>query len=76
MDPNTVTVREPERISVGEVLKLMSEGEPVAFVDSRNPKAWAEADTKLPEAIRVPADEVIKQLPRIPRDRLVVTYCT
>ena len=35
-----------------------------------------EADIKLPGAIRVPADEVEQHLRGIPRDRVVITYCT
>lgn len=54
----------------------MNRGEPFAFVDTRNPTAWAESDQKLPSAIRVPAEEVEQHLDEIPHDRAVVTYCT
>jgi rhodanese-related sulfurtransferase len=54
----------------------MDRGEPFTFVDTRNPQAWGEADTKLPGATRVPADEVEQHLDEIPRDRAVITYCT
>jgi rhodanese-related sulfurtransferase len=67
---------EPTRISAKEANERMERGERIFFVDSRNDKAWAEADTTLPEAIRVPADEVEKHFADIPRDRTVVTYCT
>ena len=65
-----------ERITVGDLQRLIERGENVFFVDTRNPKAWAEAETKLPQAIRVPADAVEEHFSDIPRDRLVVTYCT
>jgi rhodanese-related sulfurtransferase len=64
------------RVTVDEVKERMDRGEPFAFVDTRNPGAWDEADTKLPGAIRVPADEVEQHLTEIPRDRAVITYCT
>jgi rhodanese-related sulfurtransferase len=67
---------EPTRVIVDEVKQRMDRGEQFAFVDTRNPKAWGEAETKLPGAIRVPADEVEKHLDKIPRDRTVITYCT
>ncbi|HWP41599.1 MAG TPA: rhodanese-like domain-containing protein [Blastocatellia bacterium] len=67
---------EPARITVNEVSRKLNNGEPIVFVDSRNPNAWKEADTKLPGAIRVPADEVEKHIADIARDRMVVTYCT
>ena len=54
----------------------MERGENIFFADTHNPKAWAEAETKLPQAIRVPADAVEEHFADIPRDRLVVTYCT
>ena len=65
-----------QRITVDDVEKRMAHGENVFFVDTRNPTAWAEADTKLPQAIRVPANAVKEHFADIPRDRLVVTYCT
>ena len=64
------------KISVADLKRRMDQGQDVFFVDTRNPKAWGEADTKLPGAIRVPADQVEQHLADIPRDRLVVTYCT
>jgi rhodanese-related sulfurtransferase len=67
---------EATRVTADEVRERMERGEPFAFVDTRNPKAWAEADTKLPGAIRVPADEVEQHLREIPHDRAVITYCT
>jgi rhodanese-related sulfurtransferase len=67
---------EPTRVTVDEVRERMNRGEPFAFVDTRNPKAWGETDVKLPGAIRVPADEVERHLSEIPNDRAVVTYCT
>jgi len=64
------------RITVDEVKERMARGEQFAFVDSRNPTAWAEADKKLPNAIRVPAEELEQHLNEIPKDRTVITYCT
>ena len=67
---------EPTRVTVNEVSERMDRGEPFAFVDTRNPKAWGESDVKLPGAILVPADEVEQHLSEIPNDRVVITYCT
>ena len=39
------------------------------FVDSRNPKAWSEAKTKLPGALRVSVDEP-ENIGNVDRDRL------
>ena len=67
---------EATRVTVDEVKERMERREPFVFLDTRNPKAWDDADTKLPGAIRVPADEVEQHLTEIPHDRAVVTYCT
>ena len=67
---------EVTRVTPDEVKQRMDRGEPIAFLDARNPTAWAESGEKLPGAIRVPADEVGAHLSEIPRDRAVIAYCT
>jgi len=67
---------EATRVTVDELKERLDRGEIFTFVDTRNPKAWSEAETKLPGAIRVPGDEVEQHLDQIPRDRTVITYCT
>ena len=67
---------EATRVTVDEIRERMNRGEDFYFVDTRNPKAWGEAETKLPGAIRIPADSVEEHLADVPRDRAVITYCT
>lgn len=67
---------EVTRVTADEVKERMDRGEMFTFIDTRNPKAWGEANTKLPGAIRIPADEVEQHLDEIPHDRTVITYCT
>lgn len=67
---------EATRVTPDEIKERMDRGEQFSFVDTRNPQAWNDADTKLPGAVRVPADEVDQHLSEIPRDRAVITYCT
>jgi len=67
---------EATRVTVDELKERMDRGEQFAFVDTRNPIAWGEANNKLPGAIRVPADQVEEHLDEIPKDRTVITYCT
>ena len=76
MSTNVQNAPEPLRITAEEVLKRMNRGEDLYFVDTRNPVAWSDADTKLPGAVRVPADAVEQHLADMPRDRMIVTYCT
>ena len=67
---------EATRITVDEVKQRLDRGEQFTFVDTRNPKAWAEAESKLPNAIRVPAEELEQHLDEIPKDRTAIIYCT
>ena len=76
MSANVQDAPDTLRVSAQEVLRRISRGEDVYFVDTRNPVAWGEADTKLPAAVRVPADAVEAHLADMPRDRMIVTYCT
>lgn len=64
------------RITAEEMKRRMEAGEDFTIIDTRNPEAWAESDTVMPEAIRVSLDEVERNLPRIPKDRPIVAYCT
>jgi rhodanese-related sulfurtransferase len=52
----------------------MEKGEQFTFVDVRNPQAWADSDVMAPGAIRVRLDN--PDLPEIPGDKPIVTYCT
>jgi rhodanese-related sulfurtransferase len=64
------------RITVQELKRRMDAGEDFTVIDVRNPTAWAETDTVIPEALRVPLDKLEESLPRIPRNRPAVAYCT
>jgi rhodanese-related sulfurtransferase len=64
------------RIPVDEARRLLDDGQPVVFVDVRNPQAWAASDVKLPGAIRIALDELPARAGELPRRGPVVTYCT
>lgn len=67
---------ETTRVTIDEVKARMDRGEKFTFIDARNPKAWEEAETKVPDAVRVPDDEVEQHLTEISHERTVITYCT
>ena len=69
-------VENPSRLSVADVNALIERGDPVAYIDSRNPIAWGSSKVKLPGALRIPIDEVERHLPTLPRDRRLIVYCT
>lgn len=64
------------RVTLWEIKERLGRGEPLWFIDARSPRAWSEATEKLPNAIRVPPDEVPKHVAFLPRDRAIITYCT
>jgi sulfur-carrier protein adenylyltransferase/sulfurtransferase len=64
------------RITPDDLKRRMDAGEEFTVIDVRNPQAWAESDTMIPEAIRVPIDNYEAHLSEIPKSRSVVTYCT
>ena len=67
---------EATRVTPEQVIASLARHGPVVFIDSRNPKAWADSEVKLPAAIRVEADRVREHLSEIPRGRPIVVYCT
>jgi rhodanese-related sulfurtransferase len=67
---------EAPRITAEELKRRMDSGEDFTVIDVRNPQAWAQSDTMMPEAIRVPLDDFEHHLSQIPKNRPVATYCT
>ena len=66
----------PSPLSVAEVRDLIDRGQPIMFIDSRNPIAWGSSKVTLPGAVRIPIDDVEKHLQELPRDRRLIVYCT
>jgi rhodanese-related sulfurtransferase len=64
------------RITVQELKRRMEAGEDFTIIDVRKSEVWSESDTMVPEAIRVSLDKLEENLPRIPKTRAIVAYCT
>jgi predicted sulfurtransferase len=71
-----IVMAEGPKITAEELKRRMQAGEDFTVLDVRNPKAWAESDVKARGAIRVPLDSFEQLLPRIPKTKPIVTYCT
>jgi rhodanese-related sulfurtransferase len=67
---------EPAKLTPGEVNARMERGERFVFIDARPLREWKAADSKLPGAIHVPADEVNEHLREIPLGHPVISYCS
>jgi rhodanese-related sulfurtransferase len=66
----------PSPLTVADVNDLINRGEPITFIDSRNPIAWGSSKVRLPGALRIPIDEVERHLSALPRERRLIVYCT
>jgi rhodanese-related sulfurtransferase len=64
------------KVTPSEVIARMRSGERFVFIDARSATDWKAADSKLPGAIHVPAEEVTRHLAEIPQGHPVVSYCT
>lgn len=64
------------KISPEELNARVLAGEPVIFIDARNPKAWGESDRKIPGAVRIGADEIESRADAIERTATIIAYCT
>ncbi len=67
---------EPSRIRAVDLVDRIERGEKTVLIDTRNPNAWAESDQKLPGALRIPTNEIELHTHKLPRDQLIVTYCS
>ena len=67
---------EGPKITAEELKRRIRAGDDFTVLDVRNPQAWAESDVMARGAIRVPLDGFEQLLPRIPKSKPIVTYCT
>ena len=67
---------QPTPINPSQAKEMLDRGDHVVFIDARNPVAWKSSTVKLPGAIRIPVDEVEKNLSNVPRGSRTIAYCT
>lgn len=67
---------EIKRITAEEVKKRLDKGERILFIDTRNKHDWDESDVKIRGARRIHYSELEQHLKELPRDQLIVPYCT
>jgi rhodanese-related sulfurtransferase len=63
-------------VTPSQAKEMLERGDPVVFVDARNPVAWGSSEVKLPGAIRIPAEQVGAHLGHVPTGSTVLAYCT
>ena len=62
-----------KRITAQEAYELYKKGE-VLVVDTRSEPAFKESRIK--GAILIPAGEILAKIDELPRDKMIITYCT
>jgi hypothetical protein len=67
---------DPQRINPDEVKRRIDRGERIIFLDTRSDDAWAKADSQIPGSKRVLTEAVLSRRAELPKDGLIVTYCT
>ena len=67
---------EADRITVEELKAKIEKNEPVTIIDLRSESSYESSDKKIKGSVRMITDEIESRLKEIPRDTLVVTYCT
>jgi rhodanese-related sulfurtransferase len=65
-----------DKMSADEANARVLAGEPIVFIDARNPEAWNESDRKIPGAIRMTADRIDSGAREIQRTSTIIVYCT
>ena len=66
----------PIAVSAAHAKAMLDRGDPIVFVDARNPMAWEQSKQKLPGAVRIPVDDVAAHLKELPEQATAITYCT
>ena len=65
----------PKPIGPEEAWALAASGRRPVFLDTRNPKHWAQSDSQIPGSLRIWRAELEERIGEVPRGRPVVTYC-
>ncbi|MFO7765485.1 MAG: hypothetical protein R6V33_03540 [Pelovirga sp.] len=77
--PATAELTSPDQIPRINVIDLRSwqSSEPVVFVDTRTAGQWQQAVDKISGAQRITSQTELDEFKRtVPRDTVIVTYCT
>ncbi len=71
--PETVHTDGARRISIAEVRTMMEKNE-VFIVDVRNQASWDAGH--IPGAVLIPGSEILNHVNELPKDKLIVMYCS
>jgi len=65
-----------DRITVRQLKRMMDAKEEVVIVDNRNGSSYVGSTVKIKGAIHMTIDELEAKMKDLPKNKLIVTYCT
>lgn len=72
-DTSSIPIEAAPRITIDQLRERMNRGE-VVVVDVRPPEAYREQH--IAGAINLPSDQIAARAAELPKEKLIVTYCT
>jgi len=68
-------VTEELRISAADARRLVDAGEAI-MLDVVASGVWEALDEAVPGAVRIPPEQIGQRFGELPRDRVIIAYCT
>jgi hypothetical protein len=68
-----ITDADVVRVSVDELILMMTKKKPVLIIDVRGKGGYTE---KIKGAVQIPLDEIEARMKEIPRNKEIITYCS
>jgi len=65
-----------DRITIRQLKRMMDAKEEVVIIDNRSGGAYIGSTVKIKGAIHITIDELEAKMKDLPKNRLIVTYCT
>jgi hypothetical protein len=65
-----------DRITIHQLKRMMDANEEVVIIDNRAASAWVGSTVKIKGALHITVDELEKKMKELPKNKLIVTYCT
>ena len=65
-----------DRITIHQLKRRLDAKEEVVIIDTRKGSAYLGSTVKIKGAIHITVDELEAKLPDLPKNKLIVTYCT
>ena len=65
-----------DRITIRQLKRMMDAKEEVVIVDNRNGSSYVGSTVKIKGSIHITIDELEAKMKDLPRNKLIVTYCT